>query len=197
MIAEQPATAEEAATEEEPVERTTIADQAQQDEVAKPEPISVTPAGVSVPEAAEAPKTTEPAIQVSSLKTKSPAASKSNNRPHLPLQSCPNGAQAKAKPVTKAASPQPTRRESPSKIPTATILHSKREAPGRGTPMRASKRAKPAGTDVELDPVAPAAAEQKENVPPVPARPNSLDELLEEQARRREKTGAEGGWRPA
>ncbi|KFY44293.1 hypothetical protein V494_01554 [Pseudogymnoascus sp. VKM F-4513 (FW-928)] len=112
-----------------------------------------------------------------------------------------NAAAADSKSSTKAStSPRQAKKEVQTTTTTTTTdassVHSKREAFDRAASTRAAKRAKLAELAESLYPSDPVLAAKKETVAPPVSRPNSLDELLEEQARAREGKHTAGGWRP-
>ena len=195
-------------------EQTVTTQQAQQHEGTKARRLSF--AKVAALSSEEAPKPTEPAAPVLDLHhLPEPSPPKTNGRHFLPLQSRANGANAKSKVANKeaaspkaakkeqqsqttdaAASPKQAKKEQQSTTNDAAAPHSKREAFDGSASTRAAKRAKLAELAEAFDNVEPAAAAKKENVPPPVARPNSLDDMLEEQAKAREGKPTAGGWRP-
>ncbi|KFY88201.1 hypothetical protein V500_06483 [Pseudogymnoascus sp. VKM F-4518 (FW-2643)] len=194
--------------------QTVTTQQAQQHEGTKARRLSF--AKVAALSTEEAPKPTEPAAPVLDLHhLPEPSPPKTNGRHFLPLQSRANGANAKSKVANKeaaspkaakkeqqsqttdaAASPKQAKKEQQSTTTDAAAPHPKREAFDGSASTRAAKRAKLAELAEALDDVEPAAAAKKENVPPPVARPNSLDDMLEEQAKAREGKRTTGGWRP-
>ncbi|KFZ24465.1 hypothetical protein V502_01051 [Pseudogymnoascus sp. VKM F-4520 (FW-2644)] len=209
--AKKTATAKESAKD---AGQTVTTQQAQQHEGTKARRLSF--AKVAALSTEEAPKPTEPAAPVLDLHhLPEPSPPKTNGRHFLPLQSRANGANAKSKVANKeAASPKAAKKEQQSQTTNAAgslkqakkeqqsattdaaAPHSKREAFDGSASTRAVKRAKLAELAEALDHVEPAAAAKKENVPPPVARPTSLDDMLEEQAKAREGKRTTGGWRP-
>ncbi|KFY23231.1 hypothetical protein V493_05993 [Pseudogymnoascus sp. VKM F-4281 (FW-2241)] len=194
-------------------EQKTNTQQAQQNDGTKPRRLSFAKVAALTPE--EAPKSTEPAAPVLDLHHLPPSPPKTNGRHFLPLQSRQNGLHAKSKTATKeagspkaakkeqqsqttdaAASPKQAKKEQQSNATDPSTPPSKREAFDPSTSTRAAKRAKLAELAEQFDHGEQATATQKETVPPPVARPNSLDELLEEQAKAREGKHTAGAWRP-